>query len=197
MVAIQHTPEPLHMTEAEYLVFERESEIKHEYLDGQVFAMASATWNHNMICTYTSAALIAALSGKPYQVSSADMRVKAAKNYVYPDILVVCGEPEFEQNKFDNLLNPLLIIEVLSPSSELYDRSEKFDLYRSIDSLQEYLLISQDKPRIERFLRQNDVWVYTDVKGRNSNIVLPSLDCTLSLSSVYEKITFSDETEAD
>jgi Uma2 family endonuclease len=195
MVAATQQPNPIRMTETEYLAFERQSEIKHEYIDGEVFAMAGATWNHNMICTYTSAALIAALSGKPCQVSSADMRVKAGKNYVYPDILVVCGEPELEINEFDNLLNPTLIIEVLSPSTELYDRSKKFDLYRAIDSLQEYLLISQDKPRIERFLRQNDVWVYTDVKGRNSSIALPSINCTLSLSSVYEKITFNDESD--
>jgi Uma2 family endonuclease len=195
MVAATQQPNPIRMTETEYLVFERQSEIKHEYINGEVFAMAGATWNHNMVCTYTSAALIAALSGKPCQVSSTDMRVKAGKNYVYPDVLVVCAEPEFEINEFDNLLNPTLIIEVLSPSTELYDRSKKFDLYRSIDSLQEYLLISQDKPRIERFLRQRDVWVYTDVKGRDSNIILPSIDCTLSLASIYQKITFSDETD--
>jgi Uma2 family endonuclease len=194
MVAVQQTSEPLRMTEAEYLAFERQSASKHEYIQGEVFAMAGASWEHNMICSYTNAALIALLGDKPCQVSHADMRVKTPlANYIYPDLLVVCGEPQFEINEFDNLLNPTLIIEVLSPSTELYDRSKKFELYRSIDSLQEYLLVSQDKARIERFLRQNDVWVYSEVRGRTASLLLPSLDCTLALADVYRKVTFAND----
>ena len=155
-------PESLRMTEPEYLEFERENESKHEYFCGEVFAMARASANHTLICSYVASALIVALGDKPCAVYQNDMRVKVSATglFTYPDVSVVCGDPQFADDIFDTLLNPIVLIEVLSPSTEAHDRGKKFQDYRQIPSLQEYLLISQDSARIERYLRQNDkTWI--------------------------------------
>lgn len=136
------------MSEAEYLAFERASKSKHEYLAGGVYAMSGASRKHNLICSYTIAALINALGDKPCQVYPSDMRVKVpeADLYTYPDISIVYGEPRFADSEFDTLLNPLVLIEVLSPSTEAFDRGKKFEAYRRLPSLRECLLISQERP---------------------------------------------------
>jgi Uma2 family endonuclease len=192
------------MTEAEYLAFEQTSEIKHEFLNGYAYPLHGArtettigTCNaHSLICAYTIIGLGIQLRGGPCAVRASDMRVKveATGLYTYPDISVVCGEARFLPDVFDTLLNPVLIIEVLSPSTERYDRGKKFHHYQRLESLREYVLIAQDSPHIERFLRQDDgTWILTNVTGMDASLQLASVDAALALADVYEKVTFEAE----
>lgn len=196
MVALpQHTPQ--RMTEAEYLAFERESDIKHEYLDGYVIAMAGASRQHNLICANLSRLIGNHILDRNCELYQSDMRVKTiSADYTYPDVTVVCGSPDFADNQMDILLNPTLIIEVLSSSTERYDRGKKFQDYRERNTLQEYVLVSQETARIERFVRQNDEWIFADAQGLDSTIILTSLDCTLQLSDVYRKVEFNPDDAA-
>ncbi len=171
---------------------ERLSEEKHEYFRGEVFAMTGASENHNIIVGSTFAALYTQLRKRPCQIYPSDMRVKIPFTglYTYPDISIICGTPEFEDNILDTLLNPTVIIEVLSSSTEQYDRGKKFQHYRTIESLHDYILIAQDSYRIEHFGRQGRQWILTDAKGLDASVTLPSIECSLPLSEVYEKVTF-------
>jgi Uma2 family endonuclease len=180
------------ITPEDYLKFERESEIKHEYLDGEIFAMSGASERHNIIVLNTGASLHAQLRKRPCRVYANDLRVRVPNTsfYTYPDLSVVCGERELEDDVLDTLLNPTLIIEVLSPSTESYNRGKKFQLYRKLESLQAYILIAQDSVHIEHFARQGESWVLTDFSGRDAVVTLPSIDCTLALEDVYENVTF-------
>jgi Uma2 family endonuclease len=182
-------------TPEEYLAFERVSEIKHEYFNGEIFAMTGSSRNHNRITIKTGTILLNQLGQRRCDVFASDMRVKIKKigKYTYPDVSVVCGEPEFEDQEVDTLLNPNVIIEVLSPSIENCDRGKKFQHYRTIESLQEYLLISQDSVSIEHYVRQGEKWVLTDAKTLDTVLTLPSIDCTLALADVYEKVEFEEE----
>lgn len=185
---------PKFITPEEYLRMERASPEKHEYYNGEIFAMSGASENHNIVVGSTFASLYAQLRKKPYQIYPSDLRIRipATGLYTYPDISVVCGTPEFEDDGLDTLLNPTIIIEVLSASTEQYDRGKKFQHYRTIASLQEYILIAQDNVRIEHFARQGEQWVLTDAKAIDSVLNLPSIDGTLALSDVYEKVNFGD-----
>ncbi|MBA3869526.1 MAG: Uma2 family endonuclease [Anaerolineae bacterium] len=180
------------ITPEEYLRMERGSEEKHEYYNGEIFAMTGASEYHNIIVGSTIASLYTQLRKKPCQIYPSDMRVRipATGLYTYPDISVVCGTPEFEDDGLDTLLNPTVIIEVLSSSTEQYDRGKKFQHYRTIASLKEYILIAQDSIRIEHFARREDQWILTDAKTSDSVLSLPSIECTLALSDVYEKVNF-------
>ncbi|MBZ0292892.1 MAG: Uma2 family endonuclease [Anaerolineae bacterium] len=181
------------MTEIEYLEFERVSNSRHEFLAGEVFAMTGASETHNLINGSTYVSLYNQLRGRPCKIYPSDMRLKveATGLYTYPDISIVCGEACFADAEFDTLINPTVIIEVLSPSTESYDRGKKFHHYRELPSLQEYALITQDNPRIERYLRQdNDTWEFIDAKGLNASLPLTSIDCTLILAEVYEQVSF-------
>jgi Uma2 family endonuclease len=183
-------------TVEQYLEMERASEEKYEYLDGEIYLMSGASRNHNLIMASTLASLYSQLRKRPCFVYPSDMRVKASDSglYAYPDISVVCGEPLLEDDPQDTLVNPIVIVEVLSPSTESYDRGKKFQHYRALQTLQEYILISQDSHRIERFLRQpNDEWLLTDAAGLDAMIELPSIQCTLALADVYEKVNFEQE----
>lgn len=187
------------MTEAEYLAFDRASEIKHEYYRGEIFAMTGGSPEHNMICISTSATLYNQVRGQPCKIYSSDQRVRVPRTrlYTYPDISIVCSEPHFVDEALDTLLNPTLLIEVLSPSTESYDRGKKFQHYRQIDSLREYVLIAQETPHIEHYLRQDDGnWLLRDAIGLESRIELPSIGCTLALADVYEQVTFEPEEDA-
>ncbi|MGQ9889013.1 MAG: Uma2 family endonuclease [Aggregatilineales bacterium] len=187
------------MTEAEYLAFERASEFRHEYFAGAVFAMTGASEAHNLIAANVLVSLRNQLRGRSCRVYIADMRVKVAATglYTYPDLSVVCGEARFADNKLDTLLNPAVIIEVLSPSTEAYDRGRKFQHYRQIETLREYLLIAQDSPRIERYLRRDDgAWLLTDAHGLDAALHLPAIGCALALAEVYEQVTFSPASPA-
>jgi Uma2 family endonuclease len=187
-------------TEASYLAFERASETKHEYYRGEICAMAGASRNHNHIVANTLASIHAQMRNRPCIVYPGDLRVRVSRTglYTYPDLSVVCGTPEFEDAELDTLLNPTLIIEVLSPSTAAYDRGEKFQRYRKIETLQEYVLIAQDQHHIERFLRQPDSeWSLADASGLDTVLELRSIGVKLALADVYEKVVFEDSPNAD
>ncbi|ATG88732.1 Uma2 family endonuclease [Methylomonas koyamae] len=178
-------------TAEEYLSLERRStSIKSEFHDGQIYAMTGASREHNLISGNIYRELSQQLKSRPCEAYINEMRVKAteARSYHYPDIAVVCGKPEFEDAQVDTLLNPMLLIEVLSPSTEAYDRGGKFAHYRKIPSLREYLLVMQDQPGIERYLRQGEVWILSETLGLEASLALESIDCRLSLREVYDKV---------
>jgi Uma2 family endonuclease len=181
-------------TVEEYLAFERESEEKHEYIDGEVVMMVGGSTNHSLIIGNTYASIHSQLRQKPCLVYTGDVRVKITQtHYTYPDVTVICGTPELEDGRRDTLLNPLLLVEVLSPSTESYDRGLKFQRYRTLKSLQTYVLISQNRPDIEVFMRtSNDLWLLADATDLDGRIELASIGCTLALADVYEKITFEE-----
>ncbi|NJM06702.1 Uma2 family endonuclease [Candidatus Gracilibacteria bacterium] len=191
-------PKP-QLTSEEYLLFERASEEKHEYIAGMAYLMAGGSKRHNRIAGSTYAALYAQLRRRNCIVYPSDMRVKSVQTniYTYPDIAITCGNEQFEDEKEDTLLNPVVLIEVLSPSTEKYDRGKKFQHYRTILSLREYVLIAQDDYHIERFARQSDnTWVFSEAIGKEATIELTSIQCVLALEEVYEKIDFtSDDSE--
>jgi Uma2 family endonuclease len=182
-------------TVEQYLEMERVSEEKHEYLNGEIYLMSGGTGNHNAINMNAGGSLVAQLRKTPCITYSSDQRVQITDTglYTYPDITVVCDPPLWRDNRRDTLLNPALIVEVLSPSTENYDRTRKFRHYRTLTSLKEYVLISQDEPRIERYLRQpNDEWLFAEVIGLDASIELTSIGCTLLLADVYDKINFEE-----
>ncbi len=184
------------LTPEEYLEIERKAEYKSEYFDGEIFAMAGARRNHNKIVGNLTGLVWQNLKGKDCEFYPSDMRVFIPKTglYTYPDVVVVCGEPKFQDKVFDTLLNPTLLIEVLSESTESYDRGKKFQHYRSIESLREYVLVSQDEARIEKYVKQGDgFWVLSEAVGTNAKIKLDAIDCELALSEVFDKVNFSDE----
>lgn len=183
-------------TVEQYLETERASEEKHEYLNGEIYLMAGASPRHNKIQGNAFAALHTQLQGHPCDVYSSDQRVGvvSAKLYTYPDISIVCDPPQFDEVHHDTLLNPILIVEVLSPSTSNYDRSKKFWHYRTLDSLKEYVLIFQDVPRVERYLRQpSGDWLLTDAVGLDAVLELPSVQATLVLADVYRRVSFESE----
>jgi Uma2 family endonuclease len=183
----------IRITPEEYLALERRAEIKSEYLDGEVFAMAGFMREHSSIVINILSELNAQFVDRPCEVHGPEMRVKVLPTglYTYPDVLAVCGEPEFEDAHMDTLVNPQLIIEVLSKSTESYDRGKKFAHYRAIASLREYILVSQTECRVERFLRQSDgQWLYTESVDPAGSIELASVACRLSLARVYHKVDF-------
>ncbi len=181
------------MTPQEYLEFERKSDEKHEYLDGEVFAMAGAKRQHNVIAWNFSGELRQRLKGKNCEGYTNDMRVFVPETglYTYPDLVVVCGEPNFQDEMFDTLLNPVLIVEVLSETTENYDRGKKFQHYRSIESLREYVLVSTDEARIEKFQKTGDgFWFLSEAIGIKSEMQLFSIESSVSLTEIYDKISF-------
>lgn len=181
------------LTPEEYLALERKAEIKSEYFDGQMFAMSGATREHTKIVVNVVTELNTQFRDRPCEVYALDMRTKVSATgfYTYPDIAAVCGEPEFEDAQLDTLINPQLIVEVLSDSTESYDRGKKFAHYRTIESLREYILVSQTECRIERFSRHDDGnWLYTENTDPDGSIEVASVACRLSVSRVYHKIDF-------
>jgi Uma2 family endonuclease len=186
-------------TPEEYLAMEREAEYKSEYLDGEIFAMAGASLRHIAIEANVIRELGNQLLEKPCQVFTSNMKVDLSEHgmYGYPDALVVCGEPVFNGKHQDNLANPLVIVEVLSDSTEAYDRGEKFLRYRKLSSFKEYLLISQHAPHAEHYYKQeNNKWLMSEYDGLQASLELPSLEITLRLSSLYAKVKF-EESKSD
>ena len=182
---------PKLFTSAEYLEFERQSEVRHEYIDGEIFEMAGTTRNHNRISTNVVRLLDNQLLERDCNVYSSDMRVKitSTEKYTYPDVVAVCGEEFFEDSTEDTLLNPMLIIEVLSKSTEAYDRGAKFEYYQTIESFQEYVLISQEPFRVEQYVRkEKNVWTYFEFRQATEIVKLNSIDCELVLQDIYHKI---------
>jgi len=174
------------MSVEEYLAFERAAEIKHEYDDGEIIAFAGASRTHNLVSSNSSRYLGNQLEGKPCEVYVAEMRVRVAPTkYVYPDVVVVCGEPEFADEEFDILLNPTVIIEVLSASTESRDRGDKLQYYGALGSVKDYLLIAQARIRVDHYIKQSPTeWnlrVYTDAADE---IEIASIGCKLSVASM-------------
>jgi len=183
-----------YLTPEEYLAFERQSEIRHEYLDGEAFAMSGGRLNHNFIVSNVTGELRRLLRDGPCGVCSSDQRVyvPATGLYTYPDVVVVCDEPQLQDSELDTLLNPTLLVEVLSPSTEAHDRGRKFEHYQTIESLREVLLVSQHEPRVSHFHRQDhEQWLLTSVAGIEAAVSLPSLACALSLAEIYLKVDLS------
>jgi Uma2 family endonuclease len=186
------------LTPKEYLAIERRATGKSEFLDGETFAMSGASRRHNLIGLNVASDLRAQLRQRPCEVYASDMRVRVAATglYAYPDVVVVCAAPEFEDAELDTLLNPTLLVEVLSPSTADYDRGGKFEHYRALPSLSEYLLVAQDRPHLAHYVRQADSsWLLSEVEGRAGTMVLPSVGCSLSLSEVYAKVEFAGARE--
>ncbi|MYA70781.1 Uma2 family endonuclease [Candidatus Poribacteria bacterium] len=186
-----------YLTPIEYLNWERKAVTKHEYLDGEIVAMSGASNAHNIITMNTSYQLYDQLLDRDCFVYASDMRVRvqAPVSYFYPDITVVCGEPRFEDDVFDTLLNPTVVIEVLSPSTAAYDRREKFTRYQQIASLKEYILISQNRIHLEHHLRQEkqeNQWSATEFQKLEDVVPVTSIECELLLGHVYRRVTFSD-----
>jgi Uma2 family endonuclease len=182
------------LTEPEYLQLERQAESRSEFLDGEMFAMAGGTRAHSLIATNLARELGTKLKAKPYVAYNADLRLKveATGLFTYPDVSVVCGRQRFLDSQEDTLLNPTLIIEVLSDSSEAYDRGKKFEHYRQIPSLREYLLVSQKEPRIEQFIKQSGgEWTLKEAAGLRGDLKLPSLGIAVRLAEVFAKVDFT------
>src|SRR5437588_7121282 len=177
------------LTGEQYLEIERFSEIRHEYLDGLVYAMAGESRDHSRICFNLAGIIQPQLKNTPCEGFSPNMKVRTAIGglYAYPDLMIVCGEAVFHDEHGDVLLNPTVIFEVLSPSTEKYDRGEKFRRYRTqIESLQGYVMVSQDQAHIEHHHRQSDdTWIATEVNGLDEVLVLSSIDCRIPLTEVY------------
>ncbi|MCG6942063.1 MAG: Uma2 family endonuclease [Thiohalocapsa sp.] len=178
----------------DYLAAERECvDQRHEYLDGEVFAMTGASWEHNLITANLVGELHAALKGHPCRVLTNDLRVYAADANAgtYPDVAVLCGAPEFYDQRRDTLINPTLLIEVLSPSTEGYDRGGKFASYRTLPSLRQYVLVAQDRQAIDVFTRETDQrWVMTSYTAADRNVVFDVIDCTIAMTDLYAGVEF-------
>ena len=196
------------LTPEEYIAFERKALpdgkiIRHEYINGELIAMSGASRAHNLITINISTALHTRLRGSECETYANEMRVSTptTTSYFYPDVVVVCEEPRFEDDVFDTLLNPIILVEVLSPSTQVYDRREKFTHYRQLPSLQEYVLVSQDKVLVEHYHRQEKQgtapatgkdWIFTDFQALEESLPLTSIHCELPLQEIYERVLFSD-----
>ncbi len=181
------------LTEAEYLRIERTAEFKSEFFDGEMFAMAGGTPQHSLIETNLAAEFNNRLRSHSCVLYNADLRIKVQTTGLctYPDLSVVCGDLQFAEGTDDTVVNPTLLAEVLSDSTEAYDRGKRFEHYRQIATLQEYLLVSQKEPRIEQFSRQNDGrWLSNEAVGLDASLELPSLRIVLSLAEVFAKVKF-------
>ena len=188
-VSLRRSPE-------EYFAFERTQEVRSEYDDGVLRAMSGASREHTVIGWNLSSALHSQFKGGPCEAYASEMRVavELGRFYTYPDLVIVCGDPQFLDNQFDTLLNPIVLFEVLSPSTESYDRGRKFARYQTIASLREVVLVSQDEPRVERYERQGDGrWTLADdLSQLDDALRLSSVDVTIPLSEIYERIVFPE-----
>lgn len=175
----------------DYLALERQSDIKSEYLDGEMIAMTGASRSHNRIALNVATSLDGQARSRGCEVFVSDMRVQTGDGLLtYPDVAVVCGKPQFSDSELDTLLNPTLIVEVLSPSTENYDRGVKFARYRTIPSLREYLLLEQKRVHLERFLRQDGDWLLHETDDPGYVAELSSIGCRLALADVYDRVFF-------
>lgn len=190
-----------HYTPAEYLTFERNSEARHEYYEGVIYAMAGGgSYRHSQITLNLAAAFVNLLRSRDCDVTGSDTRVQVAPSgpFFYPDLVIVCGPPQFLDRKTDTVLNPLLIVEVLSPSTATYDRTTKFEQYRRLATLREYVLVSQSEPRIEAYCREGRAeedretssWSLREAAGLDSHYDCHSVGITVPLAEVYRRVDF-------
>ena len=186
-------------TPQEYLALERKSETRNEYYNGEIFAMAGASREHNLTVANLLRDIGNQLEDRPCESYPSHMRVsiEATGLYTYPDVSMVCGEPRFQDREVDTLLNPTVIVEVLSPSTEAYDRGDKFRHYRRIDSLREFVLISQDRMMVEHYTRRGNDWVLSDLTDPDQVLKLESIGCQIPLNRIFAKITFPEPGSAE
>jgi Uma2 family endonuclease len=185
------------LTPEEYLMIEREAEYKGEYYDGVIYTMAGVRAAHDLIAWNVHGELRNAFRSRTCRGFTSDMRVRTvARHYTYPDASALCGEPRFLDERQDTLLNPSMIVEVLSSSTEAYDRGRKFELYQSISSLREYLLLASDRVHADLYVRQpNGLWLLASAGGLDDALAIESVGCSLKLADLYEKVEF-DTAEA-
>ncbi len=179
-----------YLTPEEYLTWERKQPFKNEYHNGQIIAMSGASRAHNRITVDITIQLGNQLMNSECEVFASEMRVRTSPevSYFYPDVIVVCGEPRFEDDTFDTLLNPIVVIEVLSPSTAAFDRGEKFEHYKQLTSLPEYILISQDSVRVEHYCRQETQWLHNTFQRLGDVLSLPSIECEVPLRAIYRRV---------
>ena len=180
-------------TVADYLALERSSEFKHEFFDGEIFAMGGGSPSHSLIATNFVGEMRQSLKGKPCVVYNSDLRVKVSSTglYTYPDATIVCGEMQFDDDQRDTVTNPTVIVEVLSDSTEKYDRGRKSHQYRQIPSLNELILISQNEAHVERFVRQLEgQWLLIEERDLGGSFNLSSMNVTIAMSELYRNVKF-------
>ena len=191
-------PKKTYYTREEYLALEEKAEYKSEYYDGEIFAMAGGSRNHSVICLNLNWGIREAVSHKDCVGFDSNMKldIPKANNFVYPDLMVICGDIEFVEDRTDIVANPVLVIEVLSPATESFDRGKKFEYYRTLPSLQEYVLVSQTEPIVEAFYKQNEkFWQYTVVKGLEEKISFQTLQGEIALKDIYQKVVWEAKPE--
>lgn len=179
-----------------YLEIERGNDFRSEYYEGQMYAMSGGSLQDSMLIAGVAACLRNALAKGPCRVTASELLVRASKSgpYMYPEVAVFCDEPKLADDHRDVLLNPTLIVEVLSKSTESHDRGQKFTYYRQIESLREYILVSQSQPRVETFSRQESgEWVLKEYVGLDASCLCRSIDCTIPLAGIYDKVPFESE----
>lgn len=179
------------VTPEDYLEIDRRSDARHEYLDGQVYAMSGASRAHNRIALNLAKALDDTLEARGCDVFIGDVRVLVSETglYTYPDLVVTCGGARFTGELPDTLENPVVIVEILSPSTEAYDRGAKFGHYRRIPTLREYVLVAQDSRRVERFVRSDpEEWIPTTFEGAAEILDLPSVSVRIPLAAIYHRV---------
>ena len=183
-----------YITPEAYIASERRAKVKSEYIHGEIFAMSGASLAHTLITLDIATELNIQLRGSTCKVVTNDMRVRTALKgpYFYPDVVVFCGTPQFEDNVFDTLLNPILVVEVLSPSTEAYDRGEKFAHYQKLMSLQEYILVSQDRIHVTHHRLLESQWASKEFHAPEDVLLLNSIECKFLLQDIYTRVTFSD-----
>ena len=197
--AVVSTQPKTFLTPEQYLEIERRAETKSEYWQGEMFAMSGASYEHNVLAANLLAGLHQQLRGKSCGVFGSDMRVHipATGLYTYPDVVGVCGEPRLADEHFDILLNPVFLAEILSPSTEAYDRGRKFEHYRTVESLQEYLLVTQDRMQADLYTRQADgSWLLRGASRQEDRLELRSLGCHVSMGDLYEKVNLPAQNAA-
>lgn len=183
------------LTDDEYLAIERKAELRHQFYDGVMYAMSGGSPAHAFIVASLARELGMALKRGPCKLAIADLRVRVSRGglYTYPDLTVTCDEPRYADGLKDTLTNPTLLIEVLSPTTEAYDRGFKFEQYRSIESLREYVLVSQTRPHIEIFRRQPaNEWLLSEFTGMDATCHFDSVGCSIPLAEIYDKIDFEE-----
>jgi Uma2 family endonuclease len=196
MSAVAHA----RLTPQEYLARERRAEFKSEFFRGETIAMAGASFAHTRLRDNLARILGNAFEGTPCQALSGDLRVKVAADgrYTYPDLVVVCGEPEFEDAVLDTLLNPVMLVEVLSDSTERLDRGAKFHSYQRIESLREYVMISQHAPVVERYVRhEGESWLLTPTVGLGASVTFDSIGVSVTLADIYQRVRFPNPANDD
>jgi Uma2 family endonuclease len=206
-MALVPTLQPYRFTVEKYLAFERASDERHEYLEGVIYAMAGEIPDHGRICMNLAATFVPQLGGSDCKAFSKDLKVRCGPYwahsreglYAYPDLVVVCGALQFHDQVQDVLVNPVVIVEVLSPSTEAFDRGEKFHRYRTwLPTLTDYLLVAQHRPLIDHYHRQEEsTWVLRTLEGLHAHVHLGTMSCTVPLANVYERIAFPQAEEEE